>query len=311
MLKSWINISHKSSTITAAIILLITLFGVNDLFTGNSFTQKVLLSLGVALAFYWIFSIFVFLFKRSLHTSYTTVIQRYWKRALYIFWLLELFLFSIYVYLILVAPTEVEWLLDQPQLFSSNWWGGSLFFHKLLPVLSIILVSIALGFVLLNGNFLAVLAGSLALTFLLSSVLFSDLAQTYMYSVYFSGISWDFDSDSNLWVLDGSMCKSRVVTQYMFLITVLKFWHTLFIVGFWLLSAMFLLQSPYTGQGMFASNKQNFYFLYGFAFIWVCFLYKAFANHSYEYVYRWFFVNPWGFSSTGFVSLAEPVLCLL
>lgn len=310
---SMTTINFKSSTITKllSIFFASALVIMNDFFTGSSFSQKVLLGLGVGFAIYWTVSIFVFIFKRSLYTSYTVVIQRYWKRTLYLFWLLELFLFSIYVYLILVAPTEVEWLLDQPQLFASKWWGGSLFFNKLLPVLAIILLSIISGFLLLNGNLLALSIASLAITLLVTLVLFSDTAQTYMYSVYFSGLSWNFDLDSGVWAINSTIDKTRTTTQYMFLITVLKFWHTVFIAGFWLVSAMFLIQSPYVGQGMFASNKQNFFFLYGFAFIWTVFLYKSFSNYLYEAVYQWFFVNPWGLSLSSLSSLCDPILCLL
>lgn len=293
------------------VLLLALLVLTNDFFTGSSFSQKILLGLGVGFAIYWTVSIFVFLFKRSLYTSYTVVIQRYWKRTLYLFWALELFLFSIYIYLILVAPTEVEWLLDQPQLFASKWWGGSMFFTKLIPVLSILIISIIMGFVLLNGNFLYIYLLSLALTLLIGSILFADTSQTFMYSVYFSGLSWDYDLDASSWLLSGEVDKTRTTTQYMFLITVLKFWHTVFIAGFWLVTVMFLLQSPYIGQGAFASNKQNFFFLYGFAFIWTCFLYKSYVNYSYEYVYQWFFVNPWGLTSSTISSLYEPLVCLL
>lgn len=303
---SFINVSNM-----LALLLLTLISVINDWFTGNSFSQKILLILGIAFAMYWIVSIFVFLFKRSLYTSYTVVIQRYWKRALYLFWVLELFLFSIYVYLILVASTEVEWLLDQPQLFNSKWWDGNLFFNKLLPILGVIILTIVSQYVLFNGGRLLLLLLSLAITSLLASTLFSDAVQTYMYSIFFSGLSWTFEVESNLWLLDGSMDKTRTVTQYMFLITLLKFWHTIFIVGVWLVSVMFLTQSPYTGQGVFAANKQNFFFLYGFAFIWLCFLYKSYNNYSYEYVYQWFFVNPWGLGLSSLTSLVDPLWSLV
>jgi hypothetical protein len=283
----------------------------NDLFTGSYFAQKILLGLGVVFALYWTVSIFVFLFKRSLYTSYTVVIQRYWKRALYLFWALELFLFSIYIYLILVAPTEVEWLLDQPQLFSSTWWDGNLFFTKITPLLLIIVIALIIQYVLVNGNLFALYSLCLGLSILLLSVVFSDTAQTYMYSVYFSGTSWEFEVDSNQWLFNAGMDKTRTITQYMFLITILKFWHTVFIASFWLVSLMFVLQSPYVGQGLFAANKQNFFFLYGFGFIWICLLYKSFSNYKFESVYQWFFVNTWGIEGVTLSEIFEPLNCLL
>lgn len=303
-------LKSKSITTILSLIFITLVILMNDFFTGNSFAQKAILGFGFGFAVYWVVSIFVFLFKRSLYTSYTVVIQRYWKRSLYLFWVLELFLFSIYVYLILVTPTEVEWLLDQPQLFHSNWWNGSLFFMKLIIVLAIILIAILLSYVLLNQNSLLMYTLILLNTILLSVILFSDSAQTFMYSIFYSGISWEYDLDKGAWLINSEVDKLRTVTHYMFLITVLKYWHTVFIVAVWLVTTMFVLQSPYVGQGAFAANKQNFYFLYGFAFIWTLFLYKVYANHLYEYVYQWFFVNPWGISLVGITTFIEPILCL-
>ena len=289
---------------------LILLFLVNDFFVGNNFGQRMLLASSLGFTLYWTTSIFVFLFKRSLYKSFTVVIQRYWKRTLYLFWLIELYLFGIYMYLILVAPTEVEWLLDQPQLFTSKWWDGNVFFNKLLPIFVSIVLIIECSFVLLFGNMLFLYILSLLITLLLLVVTFSDLAQTFMYSVYFSGLSWEFDGDSGIWSLATGIDKTRTSLQYTFLITVLKFWHTVFIVGVWLMTTMFLVQSPYIGQGAFAANKQNLFFLYGFAFIWILFLYKWFSNYSYEAVYQWFFINNWQVLLNNFIFI-DSVKCLL
>jgi hypothetical protein len=70
------------------------------------------------------------------------------------------------------------------------------------------------------------------------------------------------------------------------------------------------LQSPYIGQGALAANKQNFFFLFGFALLWTCFLYKSYNNYIYEYVYQWFFVNPWGFGISQLSVSVEPIKCL-
>ena len=311
MIFSFFNFNTKKLTNIFSIVFIFLILLMNDFFTGSNFSQKVLLGLGIAFSIYWTVSIFVFLFKQSLYKSFTVVIQRYWKRTLYLFWVLELFLFSIYTYLVLIAPTEVEWLLDQPQLFLSNWWDGTLFLNKLLPILLIILLNILISYLLLNGNMLFLTAVVNIITVLLSSVLFSDTAQTIAYSVYFTGLTWDFDLDSGVWALNTSVDKTRVITHYIFLITLLKFWHTVFIVAFWLITVMFFLQSPYVGQGAFSSNKQNFFFLYGFAFIWTIFLYKSFMQYSYQYVYQWFFVNPWGVTLSSISDLFEPIKCLI
>lgn len=291
-------------------LFFVLIFHVNDTFTGNVFAQKLLLGLAVGFAGYWLVSIFIFIFKRSLYTSYTVVIQRYWKRSLYLFWIIELFLFAIYIYLILVAPTEVEWLLDQPQLFKSNYWEGIIFFNKLLVCLAIIIGTVIAQYLLVNQNKMFLTISVMFVTILVMIIAFSDFAQTYMYSIYFAGLNWTFDLEAEVWNFDMDMDKTRVVTQYMFLITFLKFWHTLFIVGTWLVSVMFYIQAPFVNQGMFAANKQNFFFLFGFAMLWMLFLYKAYSNYFSEYVYQWFFVNPWGLGLSKLNILVEPLWCL-
>jgi hypothetical protein len=287
----YVNKTYFFNIISLSLIVL--LFMVNDFFIGNNFGQRLVLASALGFALYWTTSIFVFLFKRSLYKSFTVVIQRYWKRTLYLFWLLEFYLFGIFVYLILVSPTEVEWLLDQPQLFTSKWWDGNIFFKRLLPTLVIILLVIECSFILLYGNMLVLYVVSLLITVLLISISYSDFTQIFLYSIYYSGASWDYDLDNNMWFLGNTIEKTRTISHYIFLLTLLKFWHTVFIVGVWLMTTMFLIQSPYIGQGSFAANKQNFFFLYGFAFLWILFLYKFFSNYSYESVYQWFFVNNW------------------
>lgn len=298
-------------TITVSVIGAASAVIFNDWFTGSYFSQKLLLNLSVLFASYWAISIFVFLFKRSLYTSYTVVIQRYWKRALYLFWGLELFLFSIYIYLVLVAPTEVEWLLDQPQLFRSHFFNGGAFLLRLLPLLTIIVVLISLQAALLNLSWVYITFCSLIITGVLGVVFLDDLTQTYALTTYFSGASWGFDVDSALWSLEVSVDKTRPITQYMYLLTSLKYWHTVFICVFWASTLMFLLQSPYIGQGAFGANKQNFFFLYGFGFLWTSFLVKYLNNALYEYVYQWFFVNTQGRSFVSWSTLHEVCCSIL
>jgi hypothetical protein len=87
------------------------------------------------------------------------------------------------------------------------------------------------------------------------------------------------------------MIENRAINNYTWLVVILKFWHTVFIVIFFLFTLMFLTQVGSVYHGIYASLLQNFIFLYLFSFIMYHFLIKSYMNVLYEYVYSWFFVN--------------------
>lgn len=275
--------------ITAVTLYFITLLA--DWAGSNSLLQKVFLLLGVAFAAYWVASIFVFLWKRSLYSSYTTVIQRYWKRSFYLFWVLEGFLFSIYIYLVLVAPTEVEWLLDQPYSFHNDPNSGSVFTQTLIYPLLLILATHTLQLNLANSSNASKVAVLILLTGVLGVVVGSETFQVTALSMYFNGLSWVYDGEGVIWSLETDMDKMRTINQYIYLMTVLKYWHVLFILAVWLMTLTLFIESGKLFHGSVALNRQNFTFLYMFSLLGLVFSYKTLTNKVSEYVYYWFHVN--------------------
>lgn len=248
-----------------------------------------LLFLGIILffVFYWTSSIFIFLFKTGVYTT-TSVIQRFWKRTLYLFWTLELFLFFIYTWLVLISPSEVEWLFDQSQLYSSNYIRGGGLFAPILLTMTILYLMVWSQYYLGSLKFYFIL---ILVLFLLWSVLFSDGSQVIVTSLYYNDLSIIYNSDTCDWVAGVANICNRTISNYTWLVVILKFWHTAFIVIFFLIALMFLLQTNYNFYGLYSSIIQNFIFLFLFSFIMYYFILKTYLNVTYEYVFNWFFIN--------------------
>ena len=271
-------------------IFLLILFFL-DFSNKGFFGQKYILLLSIFFSIYWVISIFIFLFKRSLYSSYTSVIQRFWKRSLYLFWILEFFLFFIYIFLVLNCAVEVEWMYDQPQLFKSKYFVGEFFFKNIIILLTIILSIVYLSNNIITNNFSSNQVYLLLVLILLSFVLFNEFAQTYFISLYYSGVKWSYEVETQTWSLITDVEKMRTLTHYTFLLLILKFWHTVFIVVVFLTGYMFALYQKKISQGLLSSNKQNFFFLFFFGFIMYYWVYKFYMNHVYSYIYQWFFFN--------------------
>jgi hypothetical protein len=141
--------------------------------------------------FYWISSIFIFLFKSGLYSKSTSVIQRFWKRTLYLFWSLELFLFFIYSWLVLISPSEVEWMFDQSQLFLSSYFNGLSFFNQILVTLVVLYIAVLLQYHITYTRSSIWLVMLLVLLF---GVLLNDGSQTIITSLYYGNVSLGFSA---------------------------------------------------------------------------------------------------------------------
>lgn len=236
--------------------------------------------------FYWMSSIFIFLFKSGVYSKTTSVIQRFWKRTLYLFWSIELFLFFIYSWLILISPSEVEWMFHQSQLFHGSYVNGLSLFNQILITLSVIYVTTLIQYFMVYSKIEFLL---LLLLCLLFTVLLSDGSQIIVSSLYYGNTSISFNPSEFVWAVSGDVLENSANNNYTWLVVLLKFWHTVFIVVFFLFVLMFFLQTGKNFHGMYSSMMQNFTFLYLFSFILYYFIVKVYLNVVYEYVYSWFF----------------------
>ena len=275
--------------------------------------RVVLFSLSFFFIAYWLVSIFIYLFKKGRHSTFTRIIQRFWKRALYLFWLLEVGLFCIYLFLTIISPQEVSYMLDNQQLFFSYNNNLKAFFESLLRAIIIILLANLYLLSYKYNTFRAPIV--LALTLLLVLALFDDFVQFYSINQHYSNYNWnhaalEIEYDSTLksrylgvWEQELAELKLRPYIHYLYLLVFLKLWHTLFIVYTFLMLENIRLYTGITSFNILSANLQNFYFLLFFNFILKISFLKSYFNYLGGFVYYWFFVNYNSYDFSHFYSL--------
>lgn len=293
------NLSSYSWLISVSgVFLLSTLAYYNS----GIFIRNCLFGLSFFFLAYWVVSIFTYLFKKARFGTFTRMIQRFWKRSLYLFWLLEIGLFMIYLYLSLISPQEVAYMLDNTQLLLSYGTDLLSFFKTLLRPLFILLIA---NLYLLNHKYNgSKIAITSLLTLLLVSGLYEDFLQFYAINQHYSNYSWLHTSVENsndvtirngyigVWEQELAELKLRPFIHYMYLLVFLKLWHTLFIVYFFLFFENARLFSNNTSFNAISANIQNFYFLMFFSYILKISLIKYYLNYLGSFVYYWFYTNP-------------------
>ena len=79
--------------------------------------QFIVYSSSVYYLLYWFNSVFIFITKKSFLGKFSSLIQRFWKRTLMLFWSIEMFLFLVYLWLICNNPEESTYMLDNAKSF--------------------------------------------------------------------------------------------------------------------------------------------------------------------------------------------------
>lgn len=239
--------------------------------------------------FYWLINSFNFLYKKAQYTTYTRIIQRFWKRSLYLFWLIECYLFATYLFLTIITPQEVLYLMDSIWLYYSYTNNLKLYFTNIFNVIILILFFNII--ILMHKYNIKFYFMYFIVLIQLLFILQDDFFQLYYINQYYTYIGWTFNKDSNVWNLEVNTLKIRTYIHYLYLLIFLKFWHTLFIVGFFLFYENIFSQTNLISFNILSANLQNFYFLLFFAFILKIVLWKHYFNYLYEYVYYWFYIN--------------------
>lgn len=264
-------------------------------------TRGLLFSLSFLFIAYWLVSIFTYLFKKARFGTFTRIIQRFWKRSLYLFWILEVGLFCIYLFLTIISPQEVSYMLDNQQLFFFYNNNLNAFFQALLrPILIILLANIYLLSHKYNTFKLPII---FCLTLFLTASLYDDAIQFYAINQSYSNITWnhvglEIQADSlyrgsyiGAWEQELAEIKLRTYIHYLYLLIFLKLWHTLFIVIMFLFLENIRLYTGLNSFNVLSANLQNFYFLLFFNFILKISMVKSYLNYLGTFVYYWFFIN--------------------
>ncbi len=243
------------------------------------------------LCIYWTFSTFVFFIKKYYWSRFTTANQRFWKRTLILFWILEFFLFFIFLYLTHNANTESVFMLDQIQIFKQFLSPVNYFLLNLSLITFIILY---LYLVLLNikwQNFNKLILFFFFISLLLGFVLFFEGYQFFHLVNYYSNLYWEYDIDAEVWSIEFESRKTRTYHHYTILLGILKFWHIVFIISMWVFFLMRALELRRFRYLTIASNLQNFLFLYIFNWILLFPWIKFFLIYFFTYTYTEFFIH--------------------
>lgn len=265
--------------------------------------RSVFFSLSFFFIAYWTISIFIYLYKKSQYGVFTRIIQRFWKRALWLFWLIELFLFFIYLFLTLISPQEVSYMLDNTQIILDYSLNLKSFFINTFNALIIILL-INIQILLHKTNTLRQIISAFITFFLLKAVI-EDFLQFYAINNFYNSFSWNhvrLDTPSEnlavyktpaiaVWELETVELKTRTLCHYLYLLIFLKLWHTIFIFTVFIFLENISLRTQSSSYNIIAANLQNFYFLMFFNYILKITLLKSYLNYLGTYVFYWFFVN--------------------
>lgn len=241
---------------------------------------------------YWVVSGFVFFIKKYRFSKFTSSIQRFWRRSFMIFWLIESFLFLIFIYLTLNANNESTFMYDNSQIYKNHLFSWRWFLLKIFPLTILVFFSYLFLITLKWLHFSKINLFFLLFTLLLLYVLWLEFYQFYFILNFYGSLNWIYDSTEHLWVLESDFKKTRIVNHYVTIAIIAKFWHLIFIFLFWV---FFLLRSNELNRyryPFFSANLQNFIMLYILSWIymypWLKFFFRRFLDNP----YFWFYTNP-------------------
>lgn len=255
------------------------------------FNKTVFVWIVVAMFSYWLLSGFVFFVKKYQFGKYTSAIQRFWRRSYILFWMLEFFLFLVFLYLTLNANQESYYMFDQIQIFKTHLFSWRSFLIKLFP-LTLLLIFGYLFLLTIKWNILSKhTLWLIIISTILTYTVWTEFYQFFHFINFYGNFNWIYDIDEKIWSLELEPRKTRTVNHYVMLLLILKFWHIVFIFGFWVFFVLRSLEIGRIRYPMLSANLQNFIFLYLFAWVhmypWLKFIFRRYL----EMPYFWFYVN--------------------
>lgn len=240
---------------------------------------------------YWLLSGFVFFYKKYQFGKYTTSIQRFWRRSYILFWLLEGATFGVFLFLTINSSQESFYMFDQINIFKTHLYSWKFFFLKLFPIVILILLTyflmISLKWNLFSKHSIWLLVLSLFLTY----IVWLEFYQFYHVVNFYGNLNWVYDVDDHSWSLEQDPRRTRIVNHYINLMFILKFWHIVFIYGFWLFFVLRSLESKRIRYPLLSTNYQNFIILYIFAWVFMYPWFKFFFRRFLDSPYYWFYIN--------------------
>jgi len=246
---------------------------------------------GIIMFSYWLISGFVFFFKKYQFGKYTSVVQRFWRRTYILFWTLEGATFSVFLFLTINASQESFYMFDQISIFKTHLYSWKLFLLKLFPIVFLIIFSYLLLLSLKWNIFSKHSLWLFIITFFLTYIVWIEFYQFFHVLNFYSNVNWVYDLDDHSWSLELEPRRTRMVNHFVMLLFILKFWHIIFIYGFWLFFILRCLETKRIRYPLFSANFQNFIILYIFAWVFMYPWFKFFFRRFLDTPYYWFYIN--------------------
>ena len=255
------------------------------------FNKIIFAWIGVIMFSYWLISGFVFFIKKYQFGKYTSAIQRFWRRSYILFWLIEAATFSVFLFLTINASQESFYMFDQISFYKTHLYSWRFFLLKIFPIVILILATyfmlVSLKWNIFSKNVPFLIFITLNLTY----IVWLEVYQFIHILNFYGNFNWIYDVDEHIWSLELEPRRTRIVNHYVMLLFILKFWHIVFIYGFWVFFVLRSLEIGRIRYPLLSANFQNFIILYIFAWVFMYPLFKFFFKNFLYSPYTWFYVN--------------------
>ena len=248
-----------------------------------------LVSLGFFI--YILISGFIFFFKKYRFSKYTTAMNRFWRRTFSIFWLLEGFLFLIFLYLVLFSSQDPFFMYDNQQAYKDFTYSWRDFICESTIILSIIVILYKFQIRLKDISYSKIFFILSVTTSMLVVLTWLEFYQFYYTVMHYNGIDWLYDDELNSWVIEPEVKKTRIMLHFITICLIAKFWHFIFILAFWIFTVLKWLQSDSIFFSLYGANLQNFIILYLLnSIVMYSWLKNSIRNYTYK-GYTWTYTN--------------------
>ena len=283
---------YKSFKTLLLAILMTSLLG---LLLVNFFYINILKQLAIwaiiGLLFFWLISGFNFFLKRYRYGKFTSAILRFWKRTNAIFWIVEGFLFSLFFYYYLNSSQEPIYFYDTSSLNQDYLFALPNMYFNYLLLVGLIWYSYYILLKLPQFIFRQYLLHLTVITLLFIYIFLLESYQLYYVLNLFYELTWVFDNESNVWVLETESPRLRAKQQYLILALIAKYWHFLFIFLGWLFFIFKSFEQKRVHYALFSWNIQNLIILFILNILFVAQWGKWLFRRFYDNIYYWFFTD--------------------
>lgn len=239
-------------------------------------------------SFLYIFiSGFNFFGKKYTYGKYTEALQRFWKRSFSIFWLIEGFVFTAFIFLAFNASSEVVYSYDPQVFFKLRLISLRFFFFKMLALTFLIFLFNLVSMLSLKKKFNIFIFNTTSLFVIIIFLIESD--QYISILNYCSFFEWSFNHSD--FALDSDFRRTRTINSYVFLIGLAKYLHILFIVFIWFFNLSKNLENLETRDYISSACIQNAIILYLLNWFSIYPYVKYFFKTYYYSTFSWFFFD--------------------